>query len=112
AEERRWSALAEAKAIRDAARTRANHLVKRSAGEKAAFLPKASAHATEPALSEFRMLWDTLATVLAGRPKLILDRRTAGRRHVLLAEPALVDSMLSRAAAPLWNAPADQEPDD
>ena len=45
AAQRHWSALAEAEAIRDAAKTRADRLVNRAAGEKAAFLAKAASHA-------------------------------------------------------------------
>ena len=101
AAQRHWSAIAEAEAIRDAAKTRADRLVNRAAGEKAAFLAKASSHATAPALTEFRLLWDTLATSLPGRPKLILDRRAAGRRHIWLADPAPVEPLALLAAASL-----------
>jgi len=109
---RYWSALAEAEAIRDAARARADRLVNRAAGEKAAFLAKASSHATAPALSEFRMLWDTLGTILPDRPKLILDRRAAGRRHVWLADPDQLSPALGRAFAPVSTEARDPEPDD
>jgi Cu+-exporting ATPase len=92
-----WSALAEAEAIRDAAKTRADRLVQRTTGEKAAFLAKASSHAAAPALTEFRLLWETLGTTLPGRPKLILDRRVTGRRHVLFADPERLSPELGRA---------------
>ena len=113
ASQRHWSALADAEAIRDAARTRADRLVNRTTGEKAAFLARASSHAAAPALTEFRLLWDTLATVLPGRSKLILDRNAGGRRHVWLADPAL----LSPAFRPCFGAgvhrtPNAEEPDD
>ena len=52
-----------------------------------AFLARPSAHAARPDLTEFRLLWDTLAVAFAGRPKLILDPRAGGRRHVWLADP-------------------------
>ena len=45
AAQRHWSAIAEAEAIRDAAKTRADRLVNRAAGEKEAFLATAAAHA-------------------------------------------------------------------
>jgi len=109
---RHWSALAEAESIRDAARTRADRLINRAAGDKAAFLAKASAHATSPALSEFRLLWDTLGVTLPGRPKLILDPRAAGRRHVWLADPDQLSSSLGRALAPFSSEKAAPEPDD
>jgi Cu+-exporting ATPase len=96
AAERHWSALAEAEGIRDAAKTRRDGLVKRAEGEKAAFLAKASSHAAYPVLTEFRMLWDTLGTMLPGRAKLILDRRVTGRRHVLLADPERLSPGLGR----------------
>ena len=50
AAQRHWSALAEAEAIRDAAKTRADRLVNRAAGEKAAFLARAASHADRAAL--------------------------------------------------------------
>jgi regulator of protease activity HflC (stomatin/prohibitin superfamily) len=112
AAQRHWSSIAEAEAIRDAAKTRADRLVNRAAGEKEAFLATASAHAGAPALTEFRLLWDTLAAILPGRPKLILDRRAAGRRHVWLADPAQLGPALGRALAPVTSEPRAQEPDD
>ena len=90
--------------IRDAAKTRADRLVNRSAGEKEPrFSRGQSAHAGAPALTEFRLLWDTLATVLPGRPKLILDRHAGGHRHVWLADPAQLGPGLGRVLAPATN---------
>ena len=109
---RYWSAVAEAESIRDAARTRADRLVNRAAGEKAAFLAKASSYAASPALSEFRLLWDTLGTMLPDRPKLILDRRVTGRRHVLLADPDRLSPALGRVLAPVSSEARVREPDD
>jgi heavy metal translocating P-type ATPase len=85
--EQRWSALAEGKAQRDTASTTANRLETRAEGDRHAFLAQQSAHANQPALTEFRLLWNTLATSYAGRPKLILDPHAAGRRHIWLADP-------------------------
>ena len=99
AAERHFAALAEAESIRDAASARATRLVRRAEGEKGAFLAQAAAHAGQPALTEFRLLWDTLAAALAGRPKLVLDRRAGGRRHVWLADPEIVSPTLKRAWA-------------
>ncbi len=114
AAERHFGALAEAESIRDAARTKATQLVRRAEGAKAAFLAQAAAHAGQPSLTEFRLLWDTLAAALAGRPKLILDRRAGGRRHVWLADPELVSPMLKRAQAafPVSAEARAPEPDD
>ncbi len=114
AAERHFAALAEAESIRDAARAKATQLVRRTEGAKAAFLAQAAAHAGQPSLTEFRLLWDTLAAALAGRPKLILDRRAGGRRHVWLADPDLVSPTLKRAAAgsPVAAEARAPEPDD
>ena len=90
--------------------TRADRLVNRATGEKEAFLARASSHAAAPALTEFRLLWDTLATILPGRPKLILDRHAAGRRHVWLADPAQLGPALGRALAPLATEPVPRSP--
>ncbi|MGO9464826.1 MAG: cation-translocating P-type ATPase family protein [Isosphaeraceae bacterium] len=114
AAKRHFAALAESESIRDAARARATQLVRRAEGEKGAFLAQAAAHAGQPSLTEFRLLWDTLAAALAGRPKLILDRKAGGRRHVWLADPELVSSTLKRAAAgfPVSAEARALEPDD
>jgi Cu+-exporting ATPase len=114
AAERHFTAVAEAQLIRDAASAQAAQLVRRAEGEKGAFLAQAAAHAGNPALTEFRLLQDTLAAALAGRSKLILDRRAGGRRHVWLADPELVSPTLKRAWAgsPLSTEARAQEPDD
>jgi Cu+-exporting ATPase len=114
AAQRHFEALAEAASICDDAKMKAMRLVKRAEGEKGAFLAKAAAHAFQPALTEFRMLFDTLAAALPGRPKLILDRRAGGKRHVWLADPEVAGSALWRAG--IGSPPAAEarapEPDD
>jgi regulator of protease activity HflC (stomatin/prohibitin superfamily) len=112
AAQRHWSAIAEAEAIRDAAKTRADRLVKRAAGEKAAFLAKAASHANAPMLTEFRLWWDTMATSLPGRPKLILDRRATGRRHLWLADPGQLSPALGRTLGPVSTEVRAEEPND
>ncbi len=111
-----WSAIAEAETIRDAAKTRAARLVSRAKGEQATFLAKAAVHRTSPALIEFRLLWDTLATTLPGRSKLILDPRATGRRHLWLADSDRLSPSLSRAllpaATPIAAETREPEPDD
>jgi regulator of protease activity HflC (stomatin/prohibitin superfamily) len=87
AAERKWSAVAEAQAKRDEAGTDAHRLQTRAEGDRLAFLARQQAHAARPDLTEFRLLWDALATSYAGRSKLILDPRASGRRHVWLADP-------------------------
>jgi Cu+-exporting ATPase len=111
-----WSAVAEAETTRDLAKSQAARLVSRAQGEKTAFLAKAAAHDAAPALSEFRLLCDTLATILPGRSKLILDPRAAGRRHLWIADPEGLSPVLGRALepapAPEANEPRAPEPDD
>jgi Cu+-exporting ATPase len=114
AAERHWRALADAEAIRDAARARAARLISRASGEKGAFLAQAKAHALAPELSEFRLLWNTLAATLPGRPKLILDHRAGGRRHVWLAGPDPLGPAATRGVPPaaILAEPRAPEPDD
>ena len=110
AAEQHWSALAEAQGRRDAAATRGSQLKARAKGEQLAFLARLSAHSARPDLTEFRLLWDTLATAYAERPKLILDPHAGGHRHVWLADPDRLG--LGRA---LLQAPAESvgpEPED
>ena len=87
AAEQRWGAKAEALARLDLANAESAGLKARAEGDRKAFLARQSAHAERPALTEFRLLWDTLGTTYAGRPKVILDPRAAGRRHLWLADP-------------------------
>ncbi len=100
ASQRRWAAKADAEVIRDAAATRAAKLVTRTEGEKDAFLAKTAARREHPALTEFRLLWDAMANTLAGRPKLILDRRAVGRRHVWLTGPERLSPTATPASPP------------
>ena len=104
---RRLSALAEAQTRRDAAEAASERLKRRAEGERRAFLARASAHADRPDLTEFRLLWDALAAAYAGRPKLVLDPRAAGRRHVWLADPDRLG--LARTLDPDSNAPGGPE---
>jgi Cu+-exporting ATPase len=110
AAEQHWSALAEAQSRRDAAATRAAQLKARAQGELDAFRARLSAHKARPDLTEFRLLWDTLAIAYADRSKLILDPHAGGHRHVWLADPDRLG--LGRA---LLQAPAESigpEPED
>lgn len=87
ASEQHWGGLAEAQAVRDTAAINARRLLSRAQGEQRAFQARQSAHAARPDLTEFRLLWDTLASSFTGRSKLILDPRAGGRRQVWLADP-------------------------
>jgi Cu+-exporting ATPase len=116
AAETHWSALAEAETTRDLAKAQAARLVNRAQGEKRSFLAKSAAHGEAPALAEFRLLCDTLAKILPGRSKLILDSRAAGRRHLWIADPDQLSPVLGRslepAPAPVATEPRAAEPDD
>jgi Cu+-exporting ATPase len=110
AAERQWSALAEAQARRDAAEVTSHQVKNRAEGERRAFLARQSAHASRPDLTEFRLLWETLSTAFADRPKLILDPHAGGRRHIWLADPERLG--FGRAVEPVPMSPALAEPDD
>jgi Cu+-exporting ATPase len=106
AAETRWSSTAEAQSIRESARTAAHQLETRAVGAGRAFLARNASHSSQPELTEFRLLWEELGTAFAGRPKLILDPRAAGRRHLWMADPARLGG--GKSLAP----PPDREPDD
>jgi Cu+-exporting ATPase len=109
AAERRLAAVAEAQARRDSAAALAAQLKGRAEGQRRAFLAQSSAHAARPGLTEFRLLRETLALALAGRPKLILDPRAGGRRHVWLADPARLGLGPIQAAEAATPAPPEPE---
>jgi regulator of protease activity HflC (stomatin/prohibitin superfamily) len=106
AADRRWGSLAESQAVRESARTTAHQLESRATGDSRAFVARNAVHASRPDLTEFRLLWEAFATAFAGRPKLILDSRADGRRHLWMADP----DRLGRGR-PLPMAP-EGEPDD
>jgi Cu+-exporting ATPase len=110
AAEQHWSALADAQTRRDAASALAHQLKNRAKGDREAFFARASAHASRPELTEFRMHMDTLATTYAGRPKLVLDPRADGRRHIWLADPEKLG--MTKLAEPIPVEPAVKEPED
>ncbi len=87
AAERSLSAKADSQTLLDRAETRAHQLRTRTKGESQAFFARQRAFASQPELTEFRLLWNTLSNVLPGRPKLILDPKASGRRHIWLANP-------------------------
>ncbi len=85
-------------------------LASRAEGDRRAFLARASAHAARADLTEFRLLWDTFAAAYAGRPKLILDPKAGGRRHVWLGDVEGLGP--AKPGAPAMPARALMEPDD
>jgi regulator of protease activity HflC (stomatin/prohibitin superfamily) len=90
AAEQALEARALAQSIRDQGATQASQVHARAKGESAAFLLRELAHAEHPDLSAFRLLSRTLGTALAGRPKLLLDSRIKGRRHLWMANPYML----------------------
>ena len=109
AAEQDWSARAEAQARRDAAGAASHRLKHRAEGERRSFLARQSAHATRPDLTEFRLLWETVAAAYADRPKLILDARAGGRRHLWLADPPRLGFGPAPGPGPLSPAPTGPE---
>ena len=101
-------ALAQAAAVGDLAQVKSARLVGRADGENAAVLARAGAHALHPALDEFTALWTAWGQALAGRPKLVLDPRARGRRHVWLSG----DAGGAEPLKPLDAATAAPEPED
>jgi Cu+-exporting ATPase len=108
AAERHWASLAEAQSVRESARTNGHRLESRASGASRAFLARNSAHAAQPELTEFRLLWEEFSAAFAGRPKLILDPRATGRRHLWMADPGRLGG---RGGRPLPITP-EGEPDD
>lgn len=53
-----------------------------------------AAHASSPALTEWQLFVETLAAILPGRSKLILDGAANGRRHLLLGMPPGLNEQL------------------
>jgi regulator of protease activity HflC (stomatin/prohibitin superfamily) len=109
ASEQDWSGRAEAQARRDAAAARSFGLKAQAEGDRTAFLVRSSARGPRPALNDFRLLYDALAASYAGRPKMILDPRASGRRHLWLADPEALVPGKSLVPPPL---PAALEPED
>lgn len=109
AAEQRWQGKAEAQARRDLAAATASRRVNRSQGDRAAFSALASAHSIRPDLTEFRLLWDTFASAYTGRPKLVLDPKAGGRRHVFMVDAEQLG--IARAVQPQIPVPI-REPED
>jgi Cu+-exporting ATPase len=64
--------------------------------------------AVRRSLTEFRLTWDALATVLGGRAKVIVDAdRTPGRRQLLLFDPGPLPLAQPKPAAREGEAPAE-----
>lgn len=103
----RWSRLqenlaGEAAAELAAAEASAHEQQELAAGEAAGFLQIEASHAANPQLTEWRMLYETLSSALAGKRKLIFDARTGSRRHLFLGgQPAATSPAIPAIAAPV-----------
>ena len=75
-----------------------DRLLARSSAAADVFAYRLSARESAPALTDFRLFWETIAEVLANKPKLILDA-AAGRpqRLILSRLPAEQSAILSEA---------------
>ncbi len=78
-----------------------------SASQADVFSYQLAARDAAPALTDFRLFWETIATVMADRPKLILDG-TAGRaQHLIL--PRLPLEQAASLISPVRHAPVTAE---
>jgi Cu+-exporting ATPase len=109
AAERRWSGRAEARGRLDGASARGYSLASRAEGDRRAFLARAQAHASRPDLDASRLTLDTLAAAYANRPKLIIDPKAAGRRHLWIGD---VERLLPAKLEPLPPPRIPVEPED
>lgn len=87
----RAEALAQAKGKAAATVNRAEaeraSRVTRASGEADAFVYQADARASAPALTDLRLYWETIASALADKPKLVLDSDKAHPRHLIVPGP-------------------------
>jgi regulator of protease activity HflC (stomatin/prohibitin superfamily) len=61
----------------------------RAASQADAFSYQLAAREPAPALTDFRLFWETIADVLGGKPKLILDGRGDRPQRLILPRPPL-----------------------
>jgi Cu+-exporting ATPase len=72
--------------------------VARASGEADAFVYQTEARATAPALTDLRLYWESVASALAGKAKLVLDSDGAHPRHLVVPGAA------ANATPPFLNA--------
>jgi regulator of protease activity HflC (stomatin/prohibitin superfamily) len=58
--------------------------VTRASGESDAFLAQLSARAPFPGLTDHRLYWETIASALEKKPKVVLDPDPARHRHLIV----------------------------
>ncbi len=75
----------------------------RASGEADAFTYRAEARAPYPALTDHRLYWESVASVLAGKTKVVLDPDKTRHRHLIVPNFPLGAgaSAVSAATAPL-----------
>jgi len=71
-----------------------------AAGEAAHYRQVEHAESAAPAETRWRLSVEAMSTALAGKPKLILDSKLAGRRHLLLAPPSFPSNLIPNLLAP------------
>jgi Cu+-exporting ATPase len=74
-----------AKSIANAAQGARDRLLARASSQADAFGYLLRARQSAPALTDFRLFWETMAEVMAGRPKLILEGRPDRPEHLILS---------------------------
>ena len=89
----RAQTLAEAEArsqvLANAAGAERDRLLALAASHADAFLLQLGARESGPALTDFRLFWETIAEVLAGRPKLILEGRAERPQRLIMTRMPL-----------------------
>jgi membrane protease subunit HflK len=103
----RATALAEARGeaaqIRNRAEADRASRVARAGGESASFAEQLSPRAVAPGLTDHRLYWETIASALAGKPKVVLDPDATRARHLIL--PNLPLEAAAGALAPSTRPP-------
>jgi HflK protein len=75
----------QAKAIANAAQGERDRLMSRASSQADAFAYLLDARRSAPGLTDFRLFWETIADVMAGRPKLILEGRPDRPQRLILS---------------------------
>jgi Cu+-exporting ATPase len=97
------AARGRAAAIVNRAEAESTAQVARAGGEADAFEAERSARTPFPGLTDHRLYWETIQTVLAAKPKVVLDAEPGRHRHLIL--PSLPIPAVE-AAAVLGRVPA------
>jgi P-type Cu+ transporter len=73
----------------------------RASGEADAFTEQVSARAPDPALTDLRLYWETIASALADKAKVVLDSDKARPRHLIVPDfpPGAIPPALNAAIA-------------